>query len=94
MSAEIVEMLHKQHAMLSAFKSSQKTAVEAEDASATFGGWRRVSELVKKGYIAPVTKGGKAVTRPTWSGRPAQVYKITDDGRKILKAWNQEAKAV
>jgi len=45
------------------------------------GGWRRVSELVQGGHLAPT--GEKRENVP---GRPARVLAITDRGRAALEA--------
>lgn len=57
------------------------TAGEACERNLVDGGWRRVSELVQGGHLAPTGE-----TRENVPGHPARVLTITDHGRAALAA--------
>lgn len=81
--------------LLSVFaKKSMTSEMAGEQADLLHTGyWKRVSDLVRVGYIEPRTQGGKNLTWATRSGRQAQVWKITAAGREALRAYKGQSKA-
>jgi|SRR6059058_811671 len=51
------------------------------------GYWKRVSDLLKSGYIEARLQGGKPMLDFNTSGRKAQIWKITPAGRAALRAY-------
>lgn len=69
-------------------KKSMTSEMAAEEADLLhIGYWKRVSDLLRVGYIEPRTQGGVNLTWVNRSGRQAQVWKITAAGREALRAY-------
>lgn len=63
------------------------TAMEATELGRVPGGWKRVNELVDRGYLVAVLDDtGRQITRKFPDGDDGGVYRITAEGRAALEA--------
>lgn len=63
-----------------------ESAAEAAGLNPWSGGWKRVSDLRKRGLIEERKQGGKILMWVNRSGKKARVLKITPLGREVLRA--------
>lgn len=93
MAAKSVRPAPNAMRLLSEFAKKSQTSEDAGTAAGLLhtGYWKRVSDLVRAGYIVPRRdpKTDRLMMRTNTSGRKAQVWIITGQGRAALSEYHK-----